>query len=166
MDWSYIAGFFDGEGGFHLELAQDNRRKKLSIQPKVLISFTSTHGETLDSIMDYLKSKGITAHNYHIIRKKNYGNIKRKPYYTIRIIDIKAIRMFVTSIERYLIAKKQSCDVFKQGLVFWEIAHINKTNVQWTKSQLMEFEGIMKKLEPFLTKRKPKKTINWTQMNE
>lgn len=164
MDWSYIAGFFDGEGGFHLELAQDNRGKKTSIQPKVLISFTSIDGKTLDLIVDFLKSHGIIAHNYHITRKKDYEEIKRKPYYTIRILDIKSMRMFVMKMEQYLMIKKESCEIFKEGLAFWETAHVNKTNVQWTKSQLMEFNGIMKKLEPFLTKRKPKKAIDWTQI--
>jgi len=159
MDWSYIAGFFDGEGGFHIVYGRSKRKGSLYLTPRMVVTFSSTNKEILDLIVDFMLSQEIKCKNYCHMRKKDYGGIKRKIAYSIRIAQPKDMRIFVSCIEPFLIEKKESCKIFKECLTFWEKAHVNRTNVHWTLEQLKEFNEFIKRLAPLHTKRKPTKLL-------
>ena len=155
MNWSYIAGFFDGEGGFHIGFARSKKNEKAYLTPRVVVSFSSTNKETLDKIAEFMLSNGINCKNYCMLRKRDYGGIKRKTAYTIRISQPKDMSVFVQFIEPFLLEKKESCQIFRECLDFWEKVHEGRSRMLWAPEQLVEIDNFAKRLAPLHTKRKP-----------
>lgn len=84
MDWSYIAGFFDGEGNIHTQQIIDKDKKIKSYQ--IIIRFYNLDLNILKRIQEFLgcgtiyanggrKNRPNAVHELSIFRKKDVKNV-------------------------------------------------------------------------------------------
>lgn len=104
MDWSYIAGFFDGEGNFHTRL----NRKKQSYQ--LLIRMYGCNKELLKEIQKFL--------GYGSIYTKRKDSENRSACYELTISNKKHTKDFLLKIKDLLIEKKSQAEFLLNNFVF------------------------------------------------
>lgn len=90
MDWSYLAGFIDGEGSI---VIYTKPRKR------VIINIPNTHLESINEIKRFLK-----VGNVHTYKR---GKDHWKPYSLYHISSHKEVKEILTNLLPYLIIKKQ-----------------------------------------------------------
>lgn len=96
MDWSYIAGFFDGEGCVHLHKRKCRGwRRCLTIGQK--------DPEPLEVIQEFLYKQGI---NLRFYKYSNNGNA----FYTLYVSKIRDIEKVIRNILPYLVIKREACE--------------------------------------------------------
>jgi len=143
MDWSYVAGFFDGEGGIHIGFNRSKTRGKLYIIPRVQLSLAGTHQKSIKAIFEFLLSQNIACGFFTQITE-------RKPEYTVKITLVSPMKMFIDAMEPLLIIKQDSLAFFKEALI---IFNQHKTGSHWTDEQLKKFGEIVDKNKPFVLHR-------------
>lgn len=94
VDWSYIAGFFDGEGSIHF-----------TTDARAVMYFSNMHRETLERIrqfiMDFLKVDYITLRSW----KKNPKYKMNADYYAIQIANHEHVLKVAEKLVEYSITK-------------------------------------------------------------
>jgi hypothetical protein len=94
MNWSYIAGFFDGEGCISLQTT----RMQVSIYQSGSIGQS-----TLEEIQQWLTLEGIDSNLYH---RKRFGTLSKKEMWELRISSRESQLKFLKSIRPYSRIKK------------------------------------------------------------
>lgn len=93
MNWSYIAGFFDGEGNISI-------KRRVGRRPQVVLNMTQKRREVLDEILLFLESQHITAHVY-----------KKTSCFYIQIGQAQSCRPFLEAVVSTLIVKKEEAEI-------------------------------------------------------
>ena len=100
--WSYVAGFFDGEGSVVLVRSRWNGSEK--VYPT--INFTNTCNDVVLWVKEFLEQYDITIH----YRAKNRPTVNRLVVYELAISDKKSIMEFINHIRPYLKVKGDAVD--------------------------------------------------------
>lgn len=136
MDWSYIAGYFDGEGSLLLGVTQDTRKEKIGnsqvdgwgIEPAW--SLTSFDYETLAKIHSFLIEQQFSPRTTNL-RVHRIG--QSKPAMRIEVGGWKRINKLVHILIPYSIAKKKQYELFLELLSI-----IERKGKHWTKLLFLE----------------------------
>jgi len=100
--WSWLGGFFDGEGYFGIAIKR-NTTLRLHFEIMPLISITSSNRKILEKIQDELHVGKIT------VGMKAHGHRKEVYYWYLRYRQTKE---FAKRIISYLVLKKKTCRHF------------------------------------------------------
>lgn len=95
MDWSYVSGFFDGEGCVFI--GRNNR-------PVVTVSQTVGEHNVLEKLKAFLQAHGISSANIYSISRKHH-NPKWKDAHTLQIGKSKDVEIFLRNCLPHLIVK-------------------------------------------------------------
>lgn len=96
MNWSYIAGFLDGEGSIRVE-------HKI---PRVRIELFNTNREVIEEIHRFLGFGNV----YHIPAKKRSKQKQRKDQYWLSITHHEDVLFFLKKVTKFLIVKKKKAE--------------------------------------------------------
>ena len=125
VTWTYIAGFFDGEGNVGIF---SNRARRGNGTPVVTISQTGERGRILlEAIGEFLGKYGIKS---YYGRRKAHGN--NAAQYTIRICNREHVAKFLRGVFPYLWIKKvEAQDVLRFLIIFgsikgWYLRELNQ----------------------------------------
>jgi intein/homing endonuclease len=99
VNWSYIAGFFDGEGCIRVA------RSKMGIGVTVQLVQVTEHVEVLEAIASFLKVLGINA---VIVNEKFVRNPKWRPVSNLTVRQRESVMAFLRGVLPYLHVKKVS----------------------------------------------------------
>ena len=99
MDWSYIAGFFDGEGNLHLNFVKNKTNLQL------MCRIYSSDKPVLDIIKEFIDGKG------HIYKDKN-------DVYELTIAKKTDVFFFLKNLFPYLVLKKNFVDYILKNYNF------------------------------------------------
>jgi hypothetical protein len=95
MNWSYVAGFFDGEGT--IGMRTPSSRRPAYYEP----SLCNTHKPTIDAISSFLEAESIR----HRVFRRVHKNPKHNDCYYLTIRDVRATEQFLKQIIPHLITK-------------------------------------------------------------
>ena len=95
MDWSYVAGFFDGEG--YVSLNHWGRNGKLY----PILSITNTSDRVLVGISGFLEGSGVRTH----LRHKNRHTVNGLKVYELTVSDKVSLQNFIYGVHPHLIVK-------------------------------------------------------------
>jgi hypothetical protein len=103
---AYVAGFFDGEGSFILQLSTVG-----DVTPR--INVTSTDEEIIDYLMNLFSAFNIECAKYKV---KTLGN--RKSQYRLDVCKQTSMLNFCNLIQPYLVIKAKRCTLMmnKRGI--------------------------------------------------
>ena len=106
MDWSYVAGFFDGEG--YVSISEKFRWKDGC--PIITVGFSQKNPLVLNEIRSFLRSQGILVRRpyYHPPRKTNVSKTEEYDLYDIKIGKRRHVVSVLKGIYPYVIGKKDS----------------------------------------------------------
>lgn len=97
MNWSYVAGFLDGEGSI---TSSASLRRPIHYR----VSIVNTHEETIKQLISFLDSEDIKS--LTIIKRRR--NPKHKPCYVVDVNKISEMIKFLERVEPYCITKKEA----------------------------------------------------------
>ena len=128
INWSYLAGFFDGEG--NIFLCTSARRYKdhynLSAQPRVTIS--NSHLKGMQKIRDFLKENNIKCSWYKQKRGLNkHGIMRNIPCYQVIILAWASLEILVDNLISLCIIKKERLLLMKQAIDLHKTIPYGKT---------------------------------------
>lgn len=117
MDWSYIAGLFDGDG--HPSIALKNQLPR-SIQ--ITARITGGNKEQFRPIKDFLKQSEIHAgiHRSSIGKHKSKAGWRQHTSYVIQISGRDDAIKFFEMILPHILFKRKQCEIALKGLKFWK----------------------------------------------
>ena len=98
MNWSYIAGFFDGEGSLWFARASTGG----GIHAQITIGQSSEL--VLQKMAAFLVGHGILAKVSQ--RKKQEGNLQKKEFFVLYVTNLINVRKFLEGVMPYLVVKK------------------------------------------------------------
>ena len=104
MDWSYIAGFFDGEGNLHLTFVKNKTQLQLRCR------LYSSVVEVLNKIKDFI------GYGYIYTNKKS--NEEWSLVYELSITKKKEVFSFLNNIFPFLVIKKNHVDYILKNYHF------------------------------------------------
>ena len=161
MNWSYIAGYGDGEACLLLYISKDKRKHKIkgsqivgwNISPNwCLTTFDKT---TLLAIENFLSNNGIRVAKMEIKRKrpKQLNSAMR-----LTIWGWKNITLFLNKILPFSIAKKPQYNIFLNELLKLKLnLPLGKLNKRvWTKGKFLEAMGIVDKINSLKCRKRGK----------
>jgi len=109
ISWSYLAGFFDGEGSLSYSCHKGRKGKPSEsvCYPYLCISMPQAipNKVVILEIIKFLKEKNI----HHELKIKKMENPKWNDQMRLRIRRINDMRRFLKAINPYLILKKEKC---------------------------------------------------------
>jgi hypothetical protein len=95
MNWSYIAGFFDGEGTIGKK--NPSSRRPMFYEP----SLCNTHAPTIEAIGAFLTAEGIG----HRVFRRVHKNPKHNDCYYLTIRDVRNTELFLRNVIPHLVTK-------------------------------------------------------------
>lgn len=101
MDWSYIAGFFDGEGCVTYSRPRNNG---VIYKQYPYLTFSNTNEKVLASIQEFLSSSGIRS-KLNSFSRKHRSERGWKECYTLNIYDKHSVQECIYGMHPYLIVK-------------------------------------------------------------
>jgi len=107
MDWSYVSGFFDGEG--NISVSKISRKGKV-ISYQVLIRFYNSDLNILNNIKGFL--------GYGKIYKNNKKTDDRNDLYELTISSKPQVQKVLTILSTYSISKKEKIDYILKNFDF------------------------------------------------
>lgn len=128
LNWSYIAGLFDGEGYIGLHKHKDSR-VKIGFTINAMVGITSTNKSILK-----LVRKSIPFGKIRVKTEVKYC----KPVYELLIQDLTGIEGFLTTIKDDLVLKK------KRAEIMLKFCELRKINYNYTPAQMILVNRIRK----------------------
>ena len=140
MDWSYLAGYFDGEGCLLLGIVRDKRKEKTvgtkvegwSISPS--LSITSGDYEVLLKMEKFLSLEGIKTSKMNFRKPRKH---QLRKYMRLSIHGWGKIARCIKKMLPYSIAKKKQLELFfkLRDIVYSKPCGKTKRNTHgvWTK---------------------------------
>lgn len=119
MDWSYIAGYFDGEGNVGLYPARGRHGKKTTSKITALAWYNS-HRESLQAMREFM-GVGFVG-----LSHKGGFEGSTKPVYVLRITRKLALIRVIDAMEPHLLVKRDACLALRQHL----IDHVNEKRAE------------------------------------
>ncbi len=107
MDWSYISGFFDGEGNINIGKVSKNEK---IISYQVLIRFYNSDLNVLTKIKDFLECGKIY--------KNNKKTEDRSDLYELTISSKLQVHRVLTALSAFCISKKEKIDYILKNFDF------------------------------------------------
>lgn len=131
VNWSYLAGFFDGEGNVYLRISKRRYKDHYNpfAHPRITFSNTNTNG--MQKIREYLKGQGITTSWYS--QKK----VKGKPLHHLIICAWDSLENFVLNLIPLSILKTEQLHFLKEAIELHK-----KIKRGETKAFIPEFEKL------------------------
>jgi predicted DNA-binding protein YlxM (UPF0122 family) len=122
MNWSYIAGYFDGEGHVGLHPARGRNGKRTTAKITTLCWYNS-HRESLEAMREFM-GVGFIGFSH----KDGIGNFagSKKPVYTLRISRKLSLIHAIDAMLPDLLIKKDACLALRQHL----IDHVNEKRAE------------------------------------
>lgn len=132
----YIAGLFDGEGSFFVNLFKNKNWSAV-----LRIKITSTDEQSLIEIKDLLGFGKVYPYNVKNL-KKNHS-----PGYSYYLSNFGDVKRFVELIDGKLIIKRNAIQVFKEALkIVEEKRKRGITKSSFTKEEIEKLVGLREKL--------------------
>lgn len=120
MSWSYIAGFFDGEGCLHAVGGGHLSEHKNRVRFLITIAQTLDVGrDTLEEIADFLVDKGIYAYVVKHRRSAKKTNKKWRQCYNLVIHRIPSVRGFIEGVFPHLRIKKSKAEDYRRMTILY-----------------------------------------------
>jgi hypothetical protein len=142
MDWSYVAGLFDGEGSISFT------KTKATVVLRINIS--ASYEPTREALRSFLASRGISTGSY--TSKNPHGQS-----HWLSIHTWEGCRKFCHAVYPYLIEKKRHVEIaFRAFQLRTKIA----TNDEMFFSHMAEFDALRHELHALANKGKPL-TVKW-----
>lgn len=117
MDWSYIAGLFDGEGSVEISRSM-NHGGRYGVKYHIIFGacISGTDLKSLRIISSWLNGQGISSYinSRPNITPVNGGNTR--PLHRLRVTQLEPLRIFLQSTEPYLVMKKKHCRIMQTAL--------------------------------------------------
>jgi len=101
MDWSYVAGFFDGEGCVTYSRPHNNG---IAYKQYPYLTFSNTNSKVLTTIQEFLTENGIRS-KLSSFSRKHRSERGWKECYTLNIYDKRSVQECVYGMHPYLIVK-------------------------------------------------------------
>ena len=101
MDWSYIAGFFDGEGCVTYSRPHHNGN---AYKAYPYLTFSNTNRKVLERIKELLDVSGIRS-RLNSFSRKYRANLGWKECYTLNIYDKESVLTCIFAMHPHLIVK-------------------------------------------------------------
>jgi hypothetical protein len=154
MDWSYVAGFYDGEGTAGFRVGKDKRENKKGqidgwlIAPYVQIS--NTNLDFITTIHDFLTKQEITS---YIVQQKYNNHENYQLGYYVGIRSYASIYKFLDGIRPYSLKKDQIDLIYSFASIRSKLpiithgpaSRLKKT--YWTKELFLEALELRDKLK-------------------
>jgi len=148
MDWQYITGFFDGEGGTHIGYSRAFKAGKYYKTPRLQITMVNTNKSVLEKISSFLRASGIVCGIYHQRQKPPRGTS-----FSLRITSLEALDQFISHVEPFVIAKADVFRIVKETLAFMKNRHPSKkSRVRWNSNDLAQFDELVCRHATFIKK--------------
>ena len=160
MDYSYIAGFTDGDGSFEFTIRHKHKGKYSWWEPQFSYKLQqkTAHGENaVKCVAEFLKADGIAVCLYP--RRTKYKGSGYKST-ELRITSKKALKVFVSRIVDKLIVKKHQAEVFLQLLT--EVEKLPRRGLGGKKFTIQVCASLLEKWEPV----RLRKSMNRTWSSE
>lgn len=121
MNWDYIAGFFDGEGGTSISFSSSEYKERTHWWPRVQITISNTNKDVLLEISDFFKSQGITCGLYcdKAVDRQKYLTLNvRSDYYNIRVVALDSMKKLCDELKDRVVSKSKAIEITDGALVF------------------------------------------------
>lgn len=109
ISWEYLAGLFDGEGNICIQNNPKSSSRGISI-----MVFSQSEGNNADilanSVINFLKSEGITRPHYYIYNREDKRGYKRQPCHMVLIQNKWDAKIFLERVKNLCIIKKEQID--------------------------------------------------------
>lgn len=163
MNWSYIAGYFDGEGSLLFNIGKERRGGKVgdsyvggwNIAPS--LSLTSFDYEALKDIGDYIGERGFRVYSLET-KKKREGQTKGA--YRLSIFGWDNINKVLRYLKPHSIVKREQFEKFKELYTKWKSRPFNPHNYYhkrtWTKDTFIEAMGIVDTINSLKSRKRGK----------
>ena len=159
MNWSYIAGLFDGEGHFSICLSSSSR-KSSDTSVRIIASISGENEKKMQLIKNFLNEGGIFTSfgtYYTDYYSKNIGWQKGKATH-LQISSFDGVTLFVNNIYNYLIFKKPQCEIVMRALKLKkDLKAIGRGKI---KENIYQFDELRHELHKYARKG-PKQLKSW-----
>jgi len=121
MNWDYVAGFFDGEGGTSVSFSSAKYKGNTNWWPRVQMSISNTNKDVLLEISDFFKSQGITCGLYcdKATDRQKYLTLNvRSDYYNIRVTSIDSMKKLCSELKDRVVSKSKVIEITDSALAF------------------------------------------------
>lgn len=140
-DLAYIAGYFDGDGGFNTPLVRQRDDMGIGHVVRASVFFDTTDLDTLRWVFDTLKAAGMVGGHYlNTPRHTSAGNA----YGCVRFARLDDVRLFCELVGPYLIAKRAQMEIIRDELL---PLLIGKGRRRWTRAQLLSAVQIKERID-------------------
>ncbi len=126
MDWSYIAGLFDGEGSFAIALRnseKDNRSLTIGISGHI-----SGDEKHLELVKAFLVKEGMSIY-YGKVKNRSNNGFKSHAVYTIAWSSYPSMRIFLDKIYGFIVLKKPQTQIMIEAVGLHDKAVLSKSKI-------------------------------------
>jgi len=167
MDWSYVAGYFDGEGCLILDIVRDKRKEK-TVGTKVegwlispSLSITSGDYEVLLEMEKFLNSESIKTSKINFKKPRKH---QLKAYMRLSIHGWDKIVRCIKKILPYSIAKKRQLELFLElvDIVYSRPSSKTRRNTHvWTKELFIKAMEKVDEINSLKSRLRGKRNANY-----
>lgn len=144
MDWSYVAGLFDGEGHPSISLRKDVRG---SIQIRAVITNNDEKG--LISVKKFLWQNNVYAGVCLGIKGKDENGWRKQSSYRLQISSNEGVEKFLENIYPFVVFKKIQCEIALKAI---KLKNELKNNKKTIIHNLPLFDELRRELHKYSNK--------------
>jgi len=130
MEWSYVAGFFDGEGCVNIGLSTRRNKTRRNWYPVARCTITNTNKLILEAIQTEFAVGTI-----HMLCRQRPT---QKPAYSLCITKHSDVIKFIDGVYPYIIIKRKQLELLKEAVIFI----LNNDRKKWSKSKIIKYNRI------------------------
>lgn len=135
MDWSYVAGFFDGEGCVTCMLATRRNKTHRNWYPAARCSMANTDKSVLENIQASFSLGTIQPLILNNHTPQGETKSKKRAGWTLMICKQSDIIRFVDNIYPYSVIKKKQLALLREAVLFIQ----NNNREKWSKEKIEEY---------------------------
>jgi hypothetical protein len=147
--YSWVGGFFDGEGHLSLRKTYCSSRHTWIYQPLIVI--VNTDKESLILIKEWLEKNGCKT-NLNIRSQHLKNPTKWRPTWTLSLYGIKRVKIFLDLLGNYVITKKNQVILVKEFITYRLSGNQRKTYTDFEPMMVEKIKALHHSKSPETTR--------------